>query len=232
MALPVVLAEHAARRWPGAAFGLQTQDRRGRGGVSDTVPVGHAGDADRLLGYAMIRAADAAGSWQWGDRVGTLETLVVGGSARGTGAGRELLDAARERLAEWGAQVMTISVIAGNEGAVRFYLREGASDYLHTLVMPVRQSLSPSAQELPICVPLDYPRAPSLKAAAQRRRSTIGGRQTARTRAVRADLTSAEESGVQRCVRPDSKTRQRPSARGRAGRYPSGKRAGQSGSGH
>jgi GNAT superfamily N-acetyltransferase len=102
-----------------------------------------ARDVDRLLGYAMIRSAEAAGSWQWGDQVGILETLVVVGSARGTGAGRELLDAARERLAEWGARVMTISVIAGNEGAVNFYRREGASDYLHTLIMPVRQPLSP-----------------------------------------------------------------------------------------
>jgi hypothetical protein len=34
-------------------------------------------------------------------------------------------------------------VIAGNEGAVRFYRREGASDYLHTLILPVRQPLSP-----------------------------------------------------------------------------------------
>ena len=101
-----------------------------------------ARDADRLLGYAMIRAADAAGSWQWGDQVGTLETLVVAGSARGTGAGRELLDAARDRMAEWGAGVITISVIAGNERAERFYRREGASDYLHTLIMPVRQPLS------------------------------------------------------------------------------------------
>jgi hypothetical protein len=47
-----------------------------------------ASDAGRLLAYAMIRAADAAGSWQWGEQVGTLETLVVAGSARGTGAGR------------------------------------------------------------------------------------------------------------------------------------------------
>jgi GNAT superfamily N-acetyltransferase len=54
-----------------------------------------------------------------------------------------LLDAARERLAEWGLQVMTISVIAGNEGAMRFYRREGASDYLHTLIMPVGKPLSP-----------------------------------------------------------------------------------------
>jgi ribosomal protein S18 acetylase RimI-like enzyme len=102
-----------------------------------------ARDDDRLLGYAMIRAADAAGSWQWGDQVGTLETLGVSGSARGSGAGRELLDAARERIAEWGARVMTISVIAGNEQAERFYRREGASDYLHTLIVPLRRPLSP-----------------------------------------------------------------------------------------
>jgi ribosomal protein S18 acetylase RimI-like enzyme len=94
-----------------------------------------------VLGYAMIRCTDAAGSWQWGNQVGTLETLVVAGSARGTGVGRELLDAARERLAGWGVRVMTISVIAGNEGAVRFYRREGASDYLQTLIMPVSQPL-------------------------------------------------------------------------------------------
>jgi ribosomal protein S18 acetylase RimI-like enzyme len=89
-----------------------------------------ARDADRLLGYAMIRAADAAGSWQWGDQVGTLETLVVSGSARGSGAGRELLDAARERIAEWGARVMTISVIAGNERAERFYRRRSSQRLL------------------------------------------------------------------------------------------------------
>jgi GNAT superfamily N-acetyltransferase len=76
-------------------------------------------------------------------RAGVLETLVVASSDRGTGAGRALLDAARERLAEWGARVMTISVIAGNEGALRFYRREGAGDYLHTLIMPVRQPLPP-----------------------------------------------------------------------------------------
>ena len=100
-----------------------------------------AREADHLLGYAMIRCADAAGSWQWGDQVGILETLVVCGSARGTGVGRELLDAARGRLAEWGARVMTVSVIAGNEGALRFYHREGASDYLSTLILPVGRPL-------------------------------------------------------------------------------------------
>ena len=68
---------------------------------------------------------------------------MVTASARGTGAGRELLDAARDRLGEWGAHVMTISVIAGNEAAVRFYRREGATDYLRTLIMPVSKPPTP-----------------------------------------------------------------------------------------
>jgi ribosomal protein S18 acetylase RimI-like enzyme len=90
-----------------------------------------------LLGYAMVRAVDDAGSWQFGDRIGVLETLVVSRDARGGGVGQALMDAARQRLAGWGVRVMTISVIAGNEGALRFYRREGASDFLHTLIMPV-----------------------------------------------------------------------------------------------
>jgi GNAT superfamily N-acetyltransferase len=92
---------------------------------------------NHLLGYAMVRVADAAGSWRWGDQAGVLETLVVSKGARGGQLGRALLDAARERLSGWGIRVMTISVIAGNEGALRFYRREGASDYLNTLIMPV-----------------------------------------------------------------------------------------------
>jgi ribosomal protein S18 acetylase RimI-like enzyme len=102
-----------------------------------------AQDSSRLLGYAMIRAADTAGSWQWGDQVGVLETLVVSSDARGAHVGQALLEAARQRLAGWDIQVMTISVIAGNEGALRFYHREGASDYQHTLIMPVRQPRQP-----------------------------------------------------------------------------------------
>jgi ribosomal protein S18 acetylase RimI-like enzyme len=98
-----------------------------------------AQDSGRLLGYAMVRAVDAAGSWQWGDQVGVLETLVISSDARGKHAGQALLNAARQRLAGWGIQVMTISVIAGNDGALRFYRREGASDYLRTLIMPVTQ---------------------------------------------------------------------------------------------
>jgi ribosomal protein S18 acetylase RimI-like enzyme len=96
-----------------------------------------ARSADLLLGYAFVRVLDAPGSWQWGDRVGVLETLVVDAEARGGGVGQALVGAARERLAASGVQVMKISVIAGNTGALRFYQREGAVDFVNTLVMPV-----------------------------------------------------------------------------------------------
>ncbi|WP_327348979.1 GNAT family N-acetyltransferase [Streptomyces europaeiscabiei] len=96
-----------------------------------------ARDGNHLLGYAVVRILDAPGSWQWGDQVGVLETLVVDDEARGAGVGQALVRAVRERLAESGVQVMKISVIAGNDGALRFYQREGAVDFVKTLVMPV-----------------------------------------------------------------------------------------------
>ncbi|MBL7259565.1 GNAT family N-acetyltransferase [Paractinoplanes lichenicola] len=95
---------------------------------------------DRPIGYAMVRVVHAPGSWQWGDDVGVLETLVVDEKGRGTGVGRELLRAAREHLAGLGVTVMRISVLAGNDDAVRFYRREGAAEFVRTLVMPVRDT--------------------------------------------------------------------------------------------
>ena len=96
-----------------------------------------ARDRNHLLGYAVVRVLVAPGSWQWGDQVGVLETLVVDDEARGTGVGQALVRAVRERLTKSGVRVMKISVIASNDGALRFYQREGAVDFVKTLVMPV-----------------------------------------------------------------------------------------------
>jgi ribosomal protein S18 acetylase RimI-like enzyme len=98
-----------------------------------------ARDAERLLGYAVMRVVEAPGSWSWADRTGVLETLVVDGEARGAGVGQALLREVRRRLGESGVDVVRISVMAGNEGAERFYRREGAVDFLSTLVMPVAE---------------------------------------------------------------------------------------------
>ena len=139
-------APHLAALGPARTPGDSWRVRRGQylqwlAAPKATVLV--AQNSGRLLGYAMIRAADSAGSWQWGDQVGILETLVVSSGARGAHVGQALLDAARQRLADWGIQVMTISVITGNEGALRFYHRAGASDYQHALIMPVKQPPQP-----------------------------------------------------------------------------------------
>ena len=108
-----------------------------------------ARDGNRLLGYAAVRVLEAPGSWQWGDRVGALETLVVDDQARGAGVGQSLLRAAREHLTELGIQVMKISIIAGNNGALRFYQREGAVNFATTLVMPVSHSHHPNPADSP-----------------------------------------------------------------------------------
>ncbi|MFJ9821507.1 GNAT family N-acetyltransferase [Streptomyces sp. NPDC101151] len=84
-------------------------------------------------------SSTSRGRGSGGDQVGVLETLVVDDEARGAGVGQALVVAARERLAESGVQVMKISVIAGNDDALRFYRREGAVDFLKTLVMTVSE---------------------------------------------------------------------------------------------
>jgi hypothetical protein len=63
-------------------------------------------------------------------------------SARGlcrAGVGRWRAEARLEAM----GHVIADLPAAGNEGAMRFYRREGASDYLHTLIMPVRKPSSP-----------------------------------------------------------------------------------------
>jgi ribosomal protein S18 acetylase RimI-like enzyme len=95
-----------------------------------------AGGGDPLMGYAMVRVIESAGSWQWGERVGQLETLVVDADVRGAGIGQALVSAARSHLAQHGIQFMNISVLAGNDAAARFYEREGATALLQTVVMP------------------------------------------------------------------------------------------------
>lgn len=96
-----------------------------------------ARDGEDVLGYAIVRVVEAHASWQWGDQVGVLETLVVDAGSRGAGIGQAILTAAREHLATLGIGVIEISVIAGNDDAIRFYQREGALAYEQTLVMPV-----------------------------------------------------------------------------------------------
>jgi ribosomal protein S18 acetylase RimI-like enzyme len=132
------LAEIGALRAPAESWRLRRAQYAGWAGEPAT-RILVARDGERILGYAVVRVVHAPGSWQWGDDVGVLETLVVDDGARGTGVGRALLSAARAHLTSLSITVMKITVIDGNDGASRFYRRDGGVGYCHTLVMPVEE---------------------------------------------------------------------------------------------
>jgi ribosomal protein S18 acetylase RimI-like enzyme len=92
---------------------------------------------DAVRGYAAARITASASAWDFGDRVGRLETLAVLPGARGHGLGTALVASVRAHWGQAGVRFATVSVIAGNDAAVRFYERLGAVEFTRTSVFPV-----------------------------------------------------------------------------------------------
>jgi GNAT superfamily N-acetyltransferase len=90
-----------------------------------------------ISGYAAARITSSSSAWAFGARVGRLETLAALPSARGRGLGTILLDAVRSGWRDAGVRFATVSVIAGNDGAQRFYDRLGAVEFTRTSVFPI-----------------------------------------------------------------------------------------------
>lgn len=89
---------------------------------------------ESLMGYAVVRIGSGAATWDIGERVAELESLSVAAQARGAGVGAALVRAARAFARERGAQRLTVSVVHNNEGALRFYAREGFGPFYVLLV--------------------------------------------------------------------------------------------------
>ena len=87
-----------------------------------------------LIGYAVVSLGDGAATWDLGERTAEIETLSVLESERGNGVGRALTDAAAEVAGEAGVGTMLVGVAHSNEGAIRFYEREGFEDFYVLLV--------------------------------------------------------------------------------------------------
>jgi ribosomal protein S18 acetylase RimI-like enzyme len=79
----------------------------------------------RAAGYAMLRVVPGPPTWDIGERLLEVESLSVAEDARGRGIGAELMLAARAAAAEAGARRLAVGVMQANEGALRFYSREG-----------------------------------------------------------------------------------------------------------
>jgi ribosomal protein S18 acetylase RimI-like enzyme len=82
----------------------------------DGVPVGYA--------FCHIRP-NADDTWDTGDCLGEVETLVLSPEVRGGGVGSALMDAAEAELARRGARDVLTAVMAGNERTLQFYERRG-----------------------------------------------------------------------------------------------------------
>lgn len=85
-------------------------------------------------GYATLAVRPAGASWELGEEVGELESLVVAEEARGQGLGTMLIAACRERLRSQGVRYWGVAVVEANVGATRLYERAGFRPYYRNLM--------------------------------------------------------------------------------------------------
>jgi ribosomal protein S18 acetylase RimI-like enzyme len=95
------------------------------------------------VGYAMVELRGPEETWATGDRVAELETLAVLRGHRGKGIGSALVERMHEELRRLGIGHFTVSVIASNADAVRFYERLGLTRFLVTFAGQVPPAANP-----------------------------------------------------------------------------------------
>jgi GNAT superfamily N-acetyltransferase len=78
----------------------------------------------RTVGYIIGYVSQPSEIWDTG-RIGHVDSFLVDPALRGRGIGRLLLHAAYEHLRRVGVGTVGLDVVATNEGARRFYEREG-----------------------------------------------------------------------------------------------------------
>jgi ribosomal protein S18 acetylase RimI-like enzyme len=81
------------------------------------------------IGYAMVSIGEGATTWALGEITAEIETLSVLEGERGTGVGQALTEHAAEVAREAGAGTILVAAAHSNEDAVRFYERQGFSDF-------------------------------------------------------------------------------------------------------
>jgi GNAT superfamily N-acetyltransferase len=112
----------------------QEQYRDWLGGEDDAVLL-IAERRGRAVGYAFVTVGPGAATWDLGDRVGELETLTVLDDERGRGVGAALVEASRRWALERGARSLAVGLAHTNDGARRFYEREGFTPFYLEMVL-------------------------------------------------------------------------------------------------
>ncbi len=94
--------------------------------------------SDQPIGYALCHLRHGADdTWDTGDVLGEVETLVLSADARGEGVGTALMDAAEAELGRRGAVDIITAVLEGNDRARDFYLQRGMKPTV-TYLMKIR----------------------------------------------------------------------------------------------
>ena len=88
----------------------------------------------RAIGYAMVRPGPGAATWDLGERGLEIETLSVLPEERGGGVGHALVEEAVRVAREEGAVFIDVGLVFTNEGAYRFYEREGFRRFYTSMV--------------------------------------------------------------------------------------------------
>jgi GNAT superfamily N-acetyltransferase len=80
----------------------------------------------RAVGYAFVRVEQQGSpTWEGDGDAADLETLSLLPEARGTGLGARLIALVREEVERRGYAQLTLTAVATNHDALRFYEREG-----------------------------------------------------------------------------------------------------------
>jgi GNAT superfamily N-acetyltransferase len=93
----------------------------------------------RPVGYAMVTVGAGQATWDLGERILEVETLAVLPEERGAGVGHELIAEAERVARERGADALAVGLIHTNEGARRFYQREGFGLFYLEMVRDLRR---------------------------------------------------------------------------------------------
>ena len=104
----------------------------------------HVARDPHVVGFVMFRVE--SGAYEQDTERGIVDNVFVVPARRDEGVGSRLLDAAEAALADRGADLVAVSVLADNEAARRLYERRGYRLHRHTLERPLESDM-PSSDE-------------------------------------------------------------------------------------
>ena len=96
------------------------------------------GDGDEPVAFAMVRIRpEGEASFATGNGVVEVDAMAVAPSHRDQGLGTKLLERVHEWAGDQGIEFVSLSVMAGNEEAERFYRRFGMARSVIRMLGPV-----------------------------------------------------------------------------------------------